>query len=130
MTLSASVALRTAAPEVTMMEGDPETLEAELNSAMQSGSNEYAEPRMASEQPDPTYENYPNFSGNLPIPMNHYPPLACLPGPSSRPDLEAEPLSNETLRVGGRYVLLDERDQERTAVELDQMFDAVMVDAP
>ena len=62
--------------------------------------------------------------------MNYYPPLASLPGPSSRPDFQAESLSNESFRLGGRYVLLDGKDQERTAVELDQMFDAVMVDAP
>merc|ERR1719215_362280 len=127
MTVSSSVALRTVIPQVDMMEGDSENLEADLNASLEASAGiapvNYFVENM----------NSADFSGNLPIPMNYQSPCA-LPGPSSSSSIDSQGSSsnNEALEVGGRFVLLDGEGHERTAVELDhkKIFDAVMVDAP
>ena len=127
MTVSSSVALRTVIPQVDMMEGDSENLEADLNASLEATAGvapvNYFVENM----------NSADFSGNLPIPMNYQSPCA-LPGPSSSSSIDSQGSSsnNEALEVGGRFVLLDGEGHERTAVELDhkKIFDAVMIDAP
>ena len=122
MTLSASVALRTAAPQVDMMEGDSESLEADLNSSLDISEDMFEQPGQLS--------HFCENNGNLPIPMDHYPQPSSLPGPSAKTGTDAQGPKNGSLQVGGRFVLLDGTDHERTTVELDQVFDAVMVNAP